>query len=374
MSCEYQRRRVILLVAAAAVIAWVGPVRPASAAPIGLDDDARWASGRVLRKEITVDADLGRVWHAWTTPKGMTSFFAADADIEMRIGGKYEIYINPDPAVTQRGCEGCTVRSYIPLEMLAFDWTSPPSIPNPRSAGIMTQVVVRFEKADGGGVRVTLTQLGFGTGEDWDRNYEYFNEAWPKVLANLKTTLEANSAGTAKPRVDPPKSVRSVDGRVTVTSHVSPIKYQDFEIVLPAPVETVWGLIATNDGLRDMVHKEAAIELTPGGLYQDWPGNVKKILAFVPGEMLSGVGGAPPMFPSVQQGGTWFVYRLVSIDATSTRLRMAVLGWHEQSGEEWTRAFDYFLKNNPVYLNKMLYPKAAAAKTGVRAELTKQPN
>jgi uncharacterized protein YndB with AHSA1/START domain len=355
-----QFRHSLVFVAAATVTSFVSGTSYSWAVSNDLDNDSRWRSDRRLVEKITVDADLEQVWNAWTTVEGTNSFLSHDADIELSIGGKYEIFLDPNATAKQRGCEGCTIRSYVPLEMLAFDWNAPPSIPVLRNADIRTTVVIQLETTASGGVDLTLTQLGFGAGEAWDSNYKYFEVAWPVVLSKLKKSLESVSPVITKTD-DLRKSVRSVDDRVTVTTHLSPIKYQDFEIILPASVNQVWRLLATNRGLRGMFHREAAIELKPGGLYQDWPGNAKKVLAFVPDSMLSGVGGAPPMFPTVQKGGTWWVYRLESVDAGSTRLRMAVLGWHEQSGDEWNKAFDYFLENNPVYLNEMLYPKAAQA-------------
>ncbi len=73
------------------------------------------------------------------------------------------------------------------------------------------------------------------------------------------------------------------------------------------------------------------------------------MLSYLPQEMLSISGSAPRQFPNVRKGGTWSVYFLEQTAARKTRLRLVVAGW--QSGREWSEAFDYFLKNNAVFLN-----------------------
>ena len=141
---------------------------------------------RIIAKDVTVSAPLERVWAAWTTSEGTASFFAPKSHVELRVGGPYEMYFVPDAPEGSRGSEGCHVLSYIPKEMLSFEWNAPPSIPTLRTAGAKTHVVLRFEELDEGRVRVKLAHLGFGRGEAWDKYYEYFDRAWGRVLENFE--------------------------------------------------------------------------------------------------------------------------------------------------------------------------------------------
>jgi uncharacterized protein YndB with AHSA1/START domain/uncharacterized protein YciI len=168
------------------------------------DENAERPGERVLKLETTIRAALPRVWHAWTTEQGITAFGPETASIDLRLGGKYEWYFSQEAPEGSRGSEGCTIVSYIPMEMLAFTWNAPPSIPNLREAQARTQVVLRFTRAGDGAVKVSLTQLGFGRGEDWDKYYEYFSRAWPRVLDRQKEYLESKSQ---KPAADPSDAV-----------------------------------------------------------------------------------------------------------------------------------------------------------------------
>ncbi len=152
---------------------------------------------RIIQKEVTVSASLADVWHAWTTTEGVTSFGPAKADIELRVGGKYEWYFEPDAPEGSRGGEGCRVLSYLPMRMLSFTWNAPPSIPKLRNAGAETHVVIEFEQMPGGRVKISLSQLGFGQGEAWDQYYVYFDRAWGTVLDWLRHHFEPESAAPA---------------------------------------------------------------------------------------------------------------------------------------------------------------------------------
>ena len=135
-----------------------------------------------------VEASLDHVWEAWTTDEGVRTFFAPDSSIELRIGGNYELYFDPDAPEGSRGSEGMKVQSYIPERMLAFDWNHPPSMPELRN--IKTWVVVEFREMDDELCEVTLTHLGFGEDSvQWDEAYAYFRNAWSLVLARFERSV-----------------------------------------------------------------------------------------------------------------------------------------------------------------------------------------
>lgn len=104
------------------------------------------APRRVIRKEVTVGASLAEVWNTWTTEEGVTSFFGPQAHVEPVLGGPYEIYFDPNQPYGLRGSEGCKVHSVVPMELFAFEWNAPPSIPAIRNSGLHSLVFVRFKE------------------------------------------------------------------------------------------------------------------------------------------------------------------------------------------------------------------------------------
>jgi len=145
---------------------------------------------RILRKEITINASLDRVWQAWTTAEGLAPV-SAKSNVELRVGGPYEWFLSGEPDENGLvGGQGSRVLAFLPQEVLAFDWTFPPAVPTLRAARAKTQVVVQFDQPQDGVVRVRFAQLGWQDGEAWDRGYAYFDRAWDWVLAKMKEHLE----------------------------------------------------------------------------------------------------------------------------------------------------------------------------------------
>lgn len=143
---------------------------------------------RMIECEVTVGASRSEVWTALTTTEGVTTFFAPNANVELRYGGPYEILFDAEAKEGLRGSEGCKVVSYVHEQMLSFTWNAPPTMPEMRSK--RTFVVMQLSDAENGRTTVRLTNGGYQSGEKWDESYDYFQEAWPYVLGNLKKRFE----------------------------------------------------------------------------------------------------------------------------------------------------------------------------------------
>lgn len=142
------------------------------------------AAERSLDKEVIIKASLAQAWQSWTTREGITSFFAPDARIEARVGGAFQIYIDPGAEPGMRGADEMRFMALQPHRMLSFDWNAPPSLPEARAQ--RTFVILRFEPVDEQHTRVRLHHTGWGDGGEWDKAYAYFDRAWGRVLANLQ--------------------------------------------------------------------------------------------------------------------------------------------------------------------------------------------
>jgi uncharacterized protein YndB with AHSA1/START domain len=143
---------------------------------------------RALDKEVTIAATLDQAWEAWTTREGITGFFAPDARIEPRVGGPFQIYMDPGAEPGLKGADEMRYMALQPKKMLSFDWNAPPSLPEARQQ--RTFVIVRFEPVSATSTKVTIHHVGWGDGGEWDKSYAYFDRAWGFVLGNLKSRFE----------------------------------------------------------------------------------------------------------------------------------------------------------------------------------------
>jgi uncharacterized protein YndB with AHSA1/START domain len=149
---------------------------------------AAWAE-RAIDKDVVIAATLDQAWDAWTTREGIVSFFAPDARIEPRVGGAFQVYIDPGAAPGMKGADDMRFMALQPKKMISFDWNAPPHLALARAQ--RTFVIVRFEPLADNATRVTLHHTGWGDGGEWDKAYAYFDKAWGGVLGNLKKRFDS---------------------------------------------------------------------------------------------------------------------------------------------------------------------------------------
>ena len=148
--------------------------------------------------ETIVKAPAAEVWKLWTTSEGIRSFLAA-AKVELRVGGPFEIYFDPDAPEGSRGSEGCVVLSYEPEHMLSFSWNAPPKFAHARFK--RTWVVVHVDPHGPHQSKVSLRHMGFaeqaaeneGFTQEWAHVRTYFARAWPSVLTALREHFQSDA-------------------------------------------------------------------------------------------------------------------------------------------------------------------------------------
>jgi uncharacterized protein YndB with AHSA1/START domain len=307
-------------------------------------------------KEVILPIPVEQAWALWADSNGATSYGVPQgANIELRPGGKYEIYFDKNAPEGERGSEGCQVLSFNPYRMISFTWNAPPTLTQLRKANARTQVNVFFDKVPEG-TKVRLVQHGLGIGKEWDQYYDYFDKAWTMVLGVQRDWAGKQPKSPPSPLTD--YQSLYTDGAV----EVSYTRYERarFRMNVPATTAKVWRAIATSDGFHETFGVKATIELQPGGKYDIWGGKGNTVLAFTTQQMLSVSGSAPEKFPNVQKGGTWGTYFLESTGPSTCTLTLETAGWR-RGDDEFEKAFDYFLRANPKFLN-MLYTRLGGSR------------
>ncbi len=303
-------------------------------------------AGRMLQKEIVMNASRAEVWHLWTTNEGMRAALGlTGTDIDLKLGGKFEIYFSMSPPAGQRGSEGCTILSYDPLEMFAFTWNAPPTIPALRDKGAKTQVVVRFSTVDGEKTKVHLTHLGIGTGPEWDKYHAYFENAWPRFLSHMQEYTTKAQRPTKD--VAPPATL-------------NPLKHEG---VIDAPASEVWKAFTTKEGMESWMVPKASMDLrVMGKMLTTYKKDAtlgdehtieNTILAYVPERMLSIRNTKAPKgfeFPKVFQS-TWSVCYFEPITEKQTRVR--VMGLNYGTDEESLKVRKHFEWGNDQVLKSL---------------------
>jgi len=124
----------------------------------------------------------------------------------------------------------------------------------------------------------------------------------------------------------------------------------DKEVVVAAPIESVWQAWTTRAGIRTFFDPDAEIDARVGGAFHIHinpfaePGmkgaDDMRYMALQRPTMLSFDWNAPPSLPEVRAQRTFVVVRLAPVDAQSTRVTLHHTGWG--SGGQWDDTYAYF--------------------------------
>ena len=122
------------------------------------------------------------------------------------------------------------------------------------------------------------------------------------------------------------------------------------EVVVAAPIESVWQAWTTRDGIRTFFAPDAEIDARVGGAFHIFinpladPGakgaDDMRFMALQRPTMLSFDWNAPPSLPEVRAQRTFVVVRLAAVDAGTTRVTLHHTGWG--SGGQWDQTYAYF--------------------------------
>ena len=135
---------------------------------------------RAIQFQIELDAAIETVWAAWTTEEGVLSFFSPACKVELSPGGSYEIFFDTDSPAGQRGGEEMIVLAFQAPSMFSFTWNAPPSLAEVRDQ--RSHVTIRLEAIDEDKTRLYFREDGYGEDGRLDERFEYFINAWGKVV------------------------------------------------------------------------------------------------------------------------------------------------------------------------------------------------
>ncbi len=140
---------------------------------------------RSIELSVEVDGTPEEVWRAIATGPGISSWYVPH-EVEERKGGAAMASFGPGPEMQIPG----RVTEWDPPERIVFAGDDP-------SATMAFEWLV--EARDGGTCIVRLVNSGFGTGEEWDAQFDGMAEGWQLFLLNLQLHLRHFRGQTGRP-------------------------------------------------------------------------------------------------------------------------------------------------------------------------------
>lgn len=127
---------------------------------------------RAIELEIEVPGTPEEVWQAIATGPGISSWYVPHV-LEEREGGTATASFGPGPEMQVDG----RVAVWEPHRRIVFDGGD-------ADAGLAFEWLI--EARDGGSCVVRLINSGFGTGDDWDDQFDALHDGWQLFLRNLQ--------------------------------------------------------------------------------------------------------------------------------------------------------------------------------------------
>ena len=118
----------------------------------------------------------------------LEKWLTVKADVEMKEGGKYELFWTPDdPDPTSNSTYGCKVLAVDRPHYFNIEWKG-----NAEQKGFMntvrplTNVTVLFSDMGNNQTKVSLIHTGWREGENWERARRYFINSWTGAFRQLE--------------------------------------------------------------------------------------------------------------------------------------------------------------------------------------------
>jgi len=146
----------------------------------------------IIQIEIELDCNINHAFELFTVNDQLESWLPEKADVEPKVGGKYELFWDPQNRETNSTI-GCKITSIEKDKFVSFEWKGPEIFQSFMNfCHPLTHVVVVFCSSSDNPKKTTLFLFhsGWRDDPDWQKARDYFEKAWFGALNVLKEKLE----------------------------------------------------------------------------------------------------------------------------------------------------------------------------------------
>jgi uncharacterized protein YndB with AHSA1/START domain len=140
---------------------------------------------KVIHLSTVLRCDVHSAYQMFTDNKFLESWLTSVAEIEAQVGGKYELFWQPDDR-ENNSTIGCKVTALQPDKFLSFEWKSPEQFKHfANNADPLTHVVVFFISL-GDSTEVHLIHSGWRSSDQWEEARQWQEKAWLSAFNQLR--------------------------------------------------------------------------------------------------------------------------------------------------------------------------------------------
>ncbi len=147
---------------------------------------------KILHHSVLLNCATHQAYEMFTVNKLLQSWFTKLADVEPVVGGKYELFWDPDDR-KNNSTIGCKITALEQDKLIAFDWKGPVQYKHfMNNADPLTHVVVSFFPCEDGAspcTEVHIIHTGWRNSDEWEEARKYFERAWSNVFEELRKVI-----------------------------------------------------------------------------------------------------------------------------------------------------------------------------------------
>lgn len=135
----------------------------------------------VLEKTISVSVE--GAWQLWTEPRKLASWLSSEANVELKVGGLYELFWEPEHP-EQNSTIGCRILELAPNKLISFQWKGPVPFADIMNADpLPTWVRVTFSTNGENQTIIRLEHFGWKSGPHWIEAKKWQKNAWLQAFS-----------------------------------------------------------------------------------------------------------------------------------------------------------------------------------------------
>lgn len=155
------------------------------------DGGPRINADKVIHLKARVNCGTRCAFEMFTVKRRLESWLTAEANVDLRIGGSYELFWQPEDK-ENNSTVGCRITAIEPEKFISFEWRSPKQYKHfANNADPLTHVVVFFVP-QGAVTEVHLVHSGWRSSPQWEEARLWQERAWRVAFKELEKHSMAN--------------------------------------------------------------------------------------------------------------------------------------------------------------------------------------
>lgn len=140
---------------------------------------------KIIVETVILNCPAEKAFELFTLNKNLENWLTAKADVEARVGGKYELFWEPENP-DNNSTIGCKILTIDKPNYLNFEWKGPKQYKHfMNTIQPLTNVTVIFT-AQGAQTQLSLIHTGWRNTDEWEEARQYFVKAWKGAFSQLE--------------------------------------------------------------------------------------------------------------------------------------------------------------------------------------------